>query len=117
MSDTYMGNDAADVPTTRLRVPGAAPGAPRGTGPGNGPGNRAWSPAKRVAAVLAACAVLGGGTYAVVQATSTPAAARSTTTQAAAQAGLAANATEQAAVLQAAIATPGIRRLERLRLV
>jgi hypothetical protein len=94
-----------------------APGG-TGTGPRNGPGNHAWSPAKRVAAVLAACAVLGGGTYAVMQATSTPAAARSATTQAAAaQAVPAANATEQAAVLQAAIATPGIRRLERLRLL
>jgi hypothetical protein len=111
MSDAYKGIDEGDVPTTRFRVPGAAPGAPVGTGPGNGSGNGKWSPGKRAAAILAACAVIGAGTFAVVQATSSPAAPAAVTQDAAL------STTEQASVLQAAITTPGVRRLERLRLL
>jgi len=105
MSDAYKGIDQGDVPTTRFRVPGAAPGAPAGPGKGK------WSPGKRVAAILATCAVIGAGTFALVQATSNPA-TTAATTQAAAV-----STTQQAAVLQAALTTPGVRRLERLRLL
>jgi len=113
MSDMYKGYGAEDMPTAQLRVPGAAPGAPRGKGPGNG----WWTPGKRAAAVLAACALIGGGTYAAVAATSDPSAALSATTQAAAQTGAAVNSTEQAQVLTAAITTPSVRRIDRLRLL
>jgi len=105
MSDTYKGFDKGDVPTTRFRVPGAAPGAPAGPGSGNGK----WSPGKRAAAILAACAVIGAGTFAAVEATSSP------STPAAATQDAAMSTTEQASTLQAAITTPGVRRLARLR--
>jgi hypothetical protein len=113
MNDMYKGYGAQDVPTAQLRVPGTTPGAPRGKGPGNG----WWSPGKRAAAVLAACALIGGGTYAAVAATSSPSTALSATTQAAAQTGAAVNSTEQAQVLTAAITTPSVRRIQRLRLL
>jgi hypothetical protein len=88
----------------------------KGTGAG-------WSPGKRAAALLGACAVIGGGTFIAVQATGSPAAkpaaqsvaAQSVAAQAGARAGTVANATDQAAVLQAAIATPNVHRLARLR--
>jgi hypothetical protein len=70
-----------------------------------------WSPGKRVAAILGACAVLGGGTFVLVQAASSPATAAATT-----QAAAAVSTTAQAAVLQSALTAPGARRLERLRL-
>ena len=114
MSDTDKGTGAGDLPTTQLRMPGAAPGAPRGNGSGKG----GWSPGKRAAALLGVCAVIGGGTFLAVQATSSPAAqpaAQSVAAQSVAQSGTVASATGQAAVLQAAIATPNVRRLARLR--
>jgi hypothetical protein len=119
MSDLYKGFDPHDAPTMPIRVPGAAPSAPGGKGPGDG----GWSRGKRVAALLAACAVVGGGAFAVVQATTgSPVAAQSTAAQSATaqtgtQAGSAVSATEQATALRDAIATPGIRRLARLRLL
>jgi hypothetical protein len=116
MSDTTKGTGAGDMPTTQLRMPGAAPSAPKGNG--NGSGRGGWSPGKRAAALLGVCAVAGGGTFLAVQATGAPAAqpaAQSVAAQSAAQAGTVASATDQAAVLQAAIATPNVHRLERLR--
>jgi hypothetical protein len=94
-----------------------------GAGNGNGSGRGGWSPGKRAAALLGACAVIGGGTFIAVQATDSPAArpatqsvaAQSVAAQAGAPAGTVANATDQAAVLQAAITTPNVRRLARLR--
>ncbi len=116
MSDIYKGIGTGDVPTAPLRVPGAAPGAPGGKATARATAR--GPPASGRPLLLAACAVIGGGTYAVVQATSgTPASLSASTQAAAAQAGSAVNATEQAAVLQAAITTPSIRRLERLRLL
>jgi hypothetical protein len=121
MSDTYRGTGEGDMPTVQLRAPGAAPGAPNGNGNGSGKGG--WSPGKRAAALLGACAVIGGGTFIAVQATGSPAAqpaaqsvaAQSVAAQAGTRAGTVANATDQAAVLQAAIATPNVHRLARLR--
>src|SRR5258708_16684341 len=114
MSDIYKGTGAGDMPTAPLRVPGAAPSAPGGKGSGKG----GWSPGQRAAALLGVCAVVGGGTFIAVQATGSPAqsaAAQSAARPAGDQAGSVASATGQAAVLQAAIARPGVHRLERLR--
>jgi hypothetical protein len=116
MSDTYKGTGAGDMPTVPLRAPGAAPSAPNGNGNGSGnaSGKGGWSPGKRAAALLGVCAVVGAGTFIAVQATGSPA-AQPAAARSAAYAGTAANATEQAVVLQAAIASPGLHRLERLR--
>jgi hypothetical protein len=116
MSDADKGTGAGDMPTAPLRVPGAAPNAPDGRGSGKG----GWSPGKRAAALLGVCAVIGGGTFVAVQAATGSPAARPAAVQSAAmpagtQAGMVASATEQAAVLNAAIAAPGTRRLDRLR--
>jgi hypothetical protein len=119
MSDLYKGIGSDDAPTRPIRLPGAAPSAPGGKGPGNG----GWSRGKRVAALLAACAVVGGGAFAVVQATTgSPVAAQSAAmqsavTQAGTQANSTTSATGQAAVLREALTTRGIRRLARLRLL
>jgi hypothetical protein len=116
MSQMYKGIDPDDAPTMRIRVPGAAPSAPGGRGPGNG----GWSRGKRVAVLLATCAVVGGGTFAVVQATTgSPPAAPAAATQAAtsAQGISAAPAIGQAAVLRDVLTGTGIRRLARLRIL
>ncbi len=103
-------------------VPQAAPGSSGGTGPALGAGGAkaAWSSrGKRAAIVVAVCAVVGGGTFAAVEVASgspAPASAASDMTQAAGtQAGTTASLTTQASVLRDVIATPGIRRLARLR--
>jgi hypothetical protein len=116
MSDTDKGTGAGEMPTTQLRMPWAVPGAANGNGNGSGKGG--WSPGKRAAALLGVCAVIGGGTFLAVQATGAPAAhpaAQSVAAQSAAQAGTVTGATDEAAVLQAAIATPNVHRLARLR--
>jgi hypothetical protein len=122
MSDFYKEHDSGDMPTTPLNVPGMAPGAPRGTAPG-----RRWSRGKQAAVVLATCAVVGGGTFAAVQAATGSPAGSAATTQAAAvqagtqagqagtQAGSASSATTQAAILRDAVTGTGARRLARLR--
>ena len=113
----YEGTHTGDMPTAPYRVPSGAPGGPGGSGPRKG----TWSRGKRAAALLAACAVAGGGAFAVTQAANgSPAAAKAANTQAAnaltgTQAGTSASVTGQAAVLRDALATKGIRRLARLR--
>jgi hypothetical protein len=115
-NNMYQGISADDTPTAPYRLPGAAPGGPGGTGPGPRPGKgtarATWSRGKRAAALLAVCAVVGGGAFAVVEATSGSPAA---TPAADVQAGTPASLTAQATALQEAIAAPGIRRLARLR--
>jgi hypothetical protein len=127
MSDFYRYNDQSDVPTTSIPVPGtSAPGAPLGTGPGR----RRWSRGKQAGVVLAICAVVGGGTFAAVQAsTSSPGTTQLATqaanaqtgtqagTQTGTQAGSLASATSQAGVLKDVLTNTGIRRLARLRLL
>jgi hypothetical protein len=120
-NNMYQGIGADDMPTAPFRVPQVAPGAPGGTGTGQGPGpsraSAAWSRGKRAAAMLAVCAVVGGGTFAAVEATSgSPAAGSQTMAQAAGtQAGATASVAAQASVLRDVITTGGIRRLARLR--
>jgi hypothetical protein len=66
--------------------------------------------------VLAICAVAGGGAFAIVEATSgSPAAAPASAPAADVQAGTSASLTAQASALRDVVATPGIRRLARLR--
>jgi hypothetical protein len=118
MSDFYKSKDPGDEPTTPLPVLGAGPGVPHGTGTGHRP----WSRGKQVAAILGICAVVGGGTFAAVQAaTGSPgtsqAAAQAATTQTGAPAGSVQAATGQAALLRDALAGKGPRRLARLRLL
>jgi hypothetical protein len=115
-SNMYQGIGADDMPTASFRVPGAATGSPGGTGagprPGKGGGRAPLSRGKRGVAVLAVCAVVGGGAFAIVEATSgSPAAAQPANVQAGTQA----NLTAQASVLREVVATTGIRRLARLR--
>jgi hypothetical protein len=123
MSDFYRYNDQSDVPTTSIPVPGTStPGTPHGSGPGR----RRWSRGKQAAAVLAICAVVGGGTFAAVQASTnspattqlaTQAANAQTGTQAGTQGGSLAGATTQADVLKDVLTNTGVRRLARLRLL
>jgi hypothetical protein len=128
----YEGFGADDMPTAPYNLPGSAPGGsgPRGSGsggPGNsgsgsggwgngGPGGRGgWSRGKRAAALLAVCAVVGGGAFAATEvATSSPATAQSANTQSV-QAGTSASVTAQASTLREALGATGIRRLARLR--
>jgi len=128
MSNIYEGIHAGDMPTAPYGGPGAAPGGPGGTGSGGrgsggGPGKGGWSRGKRAAALLAACTVVGGGAFAVVQgAAGSPAPAQAANTQAAAtqtgtQAGSSASVAGQAAMLRDVLTTTGIRRLARLRLL
>ena len=114
----YQGIGADDMPTAPLHVPGAAPSGPgSGPRPGAGGGKATWSRGKRGAALLAACALVGGGAFAAVEATAgSPAAAQTVDTQAAGtQAGTSASLTAQASALREVMATTGIRRLARLR--
>jgi hypothetical protein len=118
-NNMYQGIGADDRPTAPIRVAPVAPGGPGGTGSAPGPGGprAAWSRGKRAAAVAAVCAVVGGGTFAAVEAASgSPALGSAAVTQAAGtQAGTPASLTAQASVLRDVITTPGIRRLARLR--
>lgn len=122
-NNMYEGIAADDMPTAPFRVPRVAPSGPGGTGPAPGPGGAraAWSRGKRAAAVVAVCAVVGGGAFAAVDAASgspapASAAASSTLAQAAGtQSGTTASLTTQAAVLRDVMTTTGIRRLARLR--
>lgn len=117
----YNGIGADEIPTAPYRVPGAVPGGPGGFGSGAGKG--AWSRGKRVASIVAVCAAVGGGAFAVVQAaTGSPAVGQAANTQALSaptgvQAGTSASATGQASLLREALTTTGIRRLARLRLL
>jgi hypothetical protein len=130
MSNMYEGIGADDVPTAAYRVPGSAPGgpgfgAPRGGAPRGGApkgGGGGWSRGKRTAALLAVCAVVGGGAFAVTEAvTGSPATAPAGSTQAGStpagniQAGTSASVTGQAAALRDVLNSSGIRRLARLR--
>lgn len=112
MTNMYTGLGTDDMPTAPYQVPGAVPGGPGGNGLG-GRGKGAWSRGKWAAALLAVCAVVGGGTFVVVQvaAGSSPAASRAADTQAVG----APAATGQAAVLRDVLTTTGIHRLARLR--
>jgi hypothetical protein len=126
-NNMYAGTGADDLPTAPFPVPRMAPSGPGGTGgtgpaPGPGSAKAAWSRGKRAAAVVAVCAVVGGGTFAAVEAASgspapaSSAASTSALAQAAGtQAGTTASLTTQASVLRDVITTPGIRRLARLR--
>jgi hypothetical protein len=117
-NNMYQGIGADDMPTAPIRVPRVAPMGPGGTGPTPGPGGgrAAWSRGKRAAAVVAVCAVVGGGTFAAVEAASgSPAPASAMAQAAGTQAGTTASLTTQASVLRDVISTPGIRRLARLR--
>lgn len=111
----YNGIGADEIPTAPYRVPGAAPGGPGGKG--------GWLRGKRVAAIVAVCAAVGGGAFVVVQATtSSPALQQAANTQAlssqaGAQAGTSAGATGQASLLREVLTTTGPRRLARLRLL
>ncbi len=112
MTNMYSGMGADDMPTADHRVPSS----PGGNGPG-GRGKGRWWTGKRAAALLAACAAVGAGTFVAVQAAAgspSPAASQSADTQAAGtSAGVAAG---QAAVLRDVLTTTtGIHRLARLR--
>jgi hypothetical protein len=103
MSNMYEGMGAEDMPTAPYRRPGAG-----------------WSRGKRAAALLAVCAAVGGGAFAVTEAvTGSPGAASTALTSQAAttgsQAGTSASLTGQAAALRSVLTTTGIRRLARLR--
>ena len=119
MSNMYEGIGADDVPTAPYHVPGSAP---RGSGAG-GPAPRGrgggWSRGKKAAALLGVCAVVGGGAFAVTSAvTGTSATAQTASTQSGTiQAGTSASATGQVAALRDVLASSGIRRLARLRLL
>jgi hypothetical protein len=127
MSNMYEGLGADDMPTAPYQFPGSAPGGPGGSAPGGGgPGSGGpggggpggggrWSRGKRAAALLAVCAVVGGGAFAATEAaTGAPAAAQSANTQSI-QAGTSASVTAQASALRDALGTTGLRRLARLR--
>src|SRR5512146_132013 len=113
-NNMYQGSGGDDVPTAPFRVPQVAPGGP-GTGQGPGRGRFSWARGKRAAAVLAVCAVVGGGTFAAVEATSGSPASSAMEQAAGTQAGTTASLTTQASALRDVIATPGMRRLARLR--
>jgi hypothetical protein len=136
MSNMYEGIGADDVPTAPYYVPGSTPSGPGGStsggstsGGGNPWGSGGWSRGKRAAALLAVCAVVGGGAFAVTDAlTSAPATAQAGNTQAGntqdgntqsgtIQAGTSASVTGQAAALRDVLSSTGIRRLARLRLL
>jgi hypothetical protein len=122
MSNMYEGLGADDMPTAPYKLPGSAPGGIGRGGSGNGGsgsgapgGGGGWSRGKRAAALLAVCAVVGGGAFAATKtATSSPAAAQSANTQSI-QAGTSASVTAPASTLRDALAMTGIRRLVRLR--
>jgi hypothetical protein len=101
MTNMYTGNGQDGMPTAPYRVPTA----------GNGdPGNRPRrSHAKQAGAVLLVCAAVGGGTFAVVEAVSSPASAGAGQAPAAAQTGQTAQGT-QAALLRSALTPAGRRR-------
>lgn len=110
----YNGIGADEIPTAPYRVSGAAPGGPGGKG--------GWLRGRRVVvAIVALCAAVGGGAFAVVQATtSSPALQQAAntqalSTQAGAQAGTSASAAGQASLLREVLTTAGPRRLARLR--
>jgi hypothetical protein len=137
MSNMYEGIGPDDVPTAPYPVQAASarpaaggPGssaprggaprgsAPRGGAPRGGPGSGGgWSRGRRAAALIAVCAVVGGGAFAVTEAvTGAPATAQTAGTQAGTiQAGTSASVTGQAAALRDALNSSGIRRLARLR--
>lgn len=76
-----------------------------------------WSRGKRTAALLAVCAVAGGGAFAVTQAsTGSPATAQTADTTGF-QAGTSASITGQGATLSNALSKTGAGRLARLRLL
>jgi len=111
MSNTDNGTDAGYLPTAPYSVPGPPAG-----GPGRNGGKGSWFRGKRVAAVLAVCAVAGGGAFAVTQATtSSPAATQAADTVTGTQAGTPASLTGQAATLSSALSGTGAGRLARLR--
>jgi hypothetical protein len=116
MTNMYAGMGADDMPTAPYQVTGAVPGGDRRGGRGKGTRSRGtWT-----LLLLAGCAALGGGTFAVVQAAASspspagpPAASQAAGSQVAgAPAGSAAG---QAAVLREVLTTTGIRRLAWLR--
>ena len=122
----YNGIGADEIPTAPYRVPGAAPGGPgfgSGSGAGKNGGKGGWLRGKRAAAVVAVCAALAGGAFAIVQATTSSPALRQAantqalSTQAGARAGTSASAAGQASLLREVLTTTGPRRLARLRLL
>lgn len=110
----YNGIGADEIPTAPYHVPGAAPG---------GPGKGGWFRGARLAAIVAVCAAVGGGAFAVAQATtSSPAPQQAANTQALStqtgvQAATSAGAAGQASLLREVLTTTGPRRLARLRLL
>jgi hypothetical protein len=114
MSNMEMGSNgigAGDRPTAPYSVTGPPAG-----GPGRNDRKGRWSAGKRTAALLAVCAVAGGGAFAVTQvATGSPAATQAAATQAGFQAGTSASLTGQAATLSGALSGTGAGRIARLR--
>src|SRR5215472_3067066 len=86
MSNMYNGIGADEIPTAPYRVPGAAPGGPgfgSGSGAGKNGGKGGWLRGKRAAAIVAVCAAVAGGAFAIVQAaTGSPAPQPAANTQA-----------------------------------
>lgn len=111
----YNGMGADEIPTAPYHVPGAAPGGPGGKG--------GWFRGTRLAAIVAVCAAVGGGAFAVAQATTSspapqPAAnTQALSTQTGAQAATSAGTAGQASLLREVLTTTGPRRLARLRLL
>jgi len=121
MSNMYEGISPDDMPTGPYRSPGGSGTGNSGPG-GSGPGKGARSRGKWAAALLAVCAAVGGGTFAVVQAvTGSPAAAQAANTRAATaqtgtpQTGTSASVSGQAAALRDVLTRTGAWRLARLR--
>jgi hypothetical protein len=111
MNNPDNGIGAGAWPTAPYSVPGPPAG-----GPGRNRGNGTWSRGKRAAALLAVAAVVGGGAFAVTQATtSSPAATQAADTATGTQAGTSASLTGQAAALSSALSGTGAVRLARLR--
>jgi len=136
MNDAHSKTGPEDQPTVTIPVSGAAPGAfgsapgafggapgafagaPGAPGAPGGRGPRRWSRGKQAAALLGVAAVVGGGTFAIVDAaTGTPGATDAAATQTVAQAGTQASGASQAAALQNVLGATGVRRLARLRLL
>jgi hypothetical protein len=110
MNNMDNGIGAGDRPTAPYSVP-----APPAGGPGRNGGKRTWSRGKRTAALLAVCAVAGGGAFAVTQVASGSPAATQAAAQAGFQAGTSASLTGQAATLSSALSGTGAGRIARLR--
>ena len=133
MNDAHSNTGPEDQPTVTIPVPGSAPsafgsapgawggapGTPGGVpGASGGRGPRGWSRGKQAAALLGVAAVVGGGTFAIVDAaTGSPAMTDTAATQTISQAGTQASGASQAAALRDVLGTTGIRRMARLRLL